>query len=92
MQSNNGRTGIIIQSVKERMDLPEFNLGLYASLLLSGCRTFVYRPMGAYALIRQADESPISCSEYELQAGDLQLMEMASGIDEFKIYYLDVLP
>lgn len=74
------------------MELPEFNLNFYASALLSGHTVFVYRPMGDYGIVRPSDETAIGAGEYELEAGDLELMEMATGIDDFKIYYFDVLP
>lgn len=67
-------------------DLPEFNLNIYASAVLSGHRCFAYRSMGTYGVIRPADGS-LRDSEYELSAGDMEVWEMATGIDEFKVYY-----
>jgi len=72
-------------------DLPEFNLNIYASALLSGRNVFLYRPMGDHGVLRPGSSTQAKANEYVLNAGDLELMEMASGIDEFKIYYEDVL-
>jgi|GEM_PF-5243710 hypothetical protein len=73
-------------------EMTEFNLTIYYDCLLRGHRSFVYKSCNGYGVIMPAAAVGLSESEYLLTAGDMELFDMANGIDEFKIYFQDVLP
>ncbi|RAV98873.1 hypothetical protein [Pseudochryseolinea flava] len=65
----------------------EFNKTILASWILSGYRHIHYQAFGDYAVV-STDLLLLSTDSYLISISDLQALEMAQGIDNFKIYVL----
>ena len=71
--------------------MPQFNLTYYYSSLLRGDRLFFYQSYGEYGIISPGLASKMMGKGYYLMAGNEELLDMATGVDEFKIFFQDVL-
>ncbi|HNP94265.1 MAG TPA: hypothetical protein PKJ63_01505 [Cyclobacteriaceae bacterium] len=71
--------------------MPEFNLTYYYNSLLRGDRVFFYQSFGSYGLISASLRVDNVHKGYFLPAGCEELLDMATGVDEFKIFFQDVL-
>jgi hypothetical protein len=79
--------------MRSPVHLPEFNFTYYYNSLLEGYRGFMYLSFRTYGVLIPARRPWEGTNSYYLSFDDFEVLEMACGIDEFKIYFnANVLP
>jgi hypothetical protein len=68
-------------------ELPEFNFAYYYSSILEGYRCFLYSSFNTYGIVQPVRQPLDGSNFYCLLFDDFEILEMAGGIDEFKIYF-----
>lgn len=67
--------------------LPEFNFTYYYGSILEGYRCFQYSSFSTYGIVQPVRQPLEGLNFYCLSFDDFEMLEMAGGIDEFKIYF-----